>query len=91
MSPWCFSVYMDAVMVKLEMGRKEIRFQEVGREWRLLSLLYLDDLVLCGELEEDLRAMVGHFIEVCRRKGLKGGEDMFRVCLRILLLRIGFG
>ena len=26
-----------------------------------------DDLVLCGELEEDLRAVVGQFTEVCRR------------------------
>ena len=39
------------------------------------GLLYSDDLVLCGELEEDLRAMVGHFVEVCRRRGLK-----FNVC-----------
>ena len=30
-----------------------------------------DDLVLCGELEEDLRVMVEWFVEVCRRKGLK--------------------
>ena len=35
------------------------------------GLLYADDLVLCGESEEDLRAMVGHFVEVCRRRGLK--------------------
>ena len=38
-----------------------------GREWRLPGLLYADDLVLCGELEEDLRAMVGRFVEVFRR------------------------
>ena len=36
----------------------------------MLGLLYADDLVLCGEPEEDLRAMVGWFAEVCRR-GLK--------------------
>ena len=34
------------------------------------GLLYADDLVLCGEFEEDLRAMVGRF-EVCMRRGLK--------------------
>ena len=34
---------------------------------RLPSLLYADDLVLCGELEEDMRVMVGQFAEVCRR------------------------
>ena len=32
--------------------------------------LQAGDLVLCGESEEDLRAMVGHFLQVCRR-GLK--------------------
>ena len=32
--------------------------------------MYADDLVLCGELEEDLRVMMGHFVEVYRR-GLK--------------------
>ena len=34
------------------------------------SLLYLDDLVLCGESEEDLWAMGGLFADMCRR-GLK--------------------
>ena len=33
-------------------------------------LVYADDLVLCGELEENLRVMVGPFAEVCWR-GLK--------------------
>ena len=40
-----------------------------GGEWRLPGLLYAD-LVLCGELEEDLRVMVGWIGEV-RRRGLK--------------------
>ena len=35
------------------------------------GLLYADDLVLCGETEEDLRAMVGWFSVVCRRRELK--------------------
>ena len=34
------------------------------------GLLYADDLVLCGELEEDLRTMVGCFVELWRRRGL---------------------
>ena len=33
--------------------------------------MYADDLVLCGESEEDLKAMVGQFAEVCRRRVLK--------------------
>ena len=31
------------------------------------GFLYGDDLVWCSESEEDLRAMVGYFVEVCRR------------------------
>ena len=30
-----------------------------------------DDLVLWGESEEDLKAMVGRFVDVFRRRGLK--------------------
>ena len=37
MSPYLFNVHMDGVMkeVKMGMGRKEVRFLEEGREWRL--------------------------------------------------------
>ena len=35
------------------------------------GLLYADDLVLCGESDEDLKAMVERFIELCRKRGLK--------------------
>ena len=71
MSPWLFSLYMDAVMkeVNIGMGRRGVRFQEEEREWRLLGLLYADGLVLCGVSEEDLRAMERCFVEACRRKG----------------------
>ena len=48
-----------------------MRFQEEGREFRLPGLLYTDDLTLCGESEEDLRTIVGRFIEVCRKRGFK--------------------
>ena len=70
MSPWVFNVYMDAVIkeMKTGMGRRGVRFLEDGRTWRLPGLLYADDLVLRGELE-DLRAMVERFVEVCRRRG----------------------
>ena len=36
-----------------------------GREWRLPGLLYVDDLVQCGESEKDFRVMVGRFLKVC--------------------------
>ena len=57
--------------VKMGMGRRGVRFQEEGREWRFPGLLYTNDLVLYGESEEDLRVMVGRFAEVCRRRGIK--------------------
>ena len=42
-----------------------MKFQEEGKEWRLPDLFYADDLVLCGESEEDLRAMVGEVLLRC--------------------------
>ena len=40
-----------------------------------------DDLVACGDSEEDPRAMVGRFVEVCRRRGQKvnAGKDKVMV------------
>ena len=51
LSVWLFNINIDAVM-------------DEGRECRLPNLLYADDLVLCDELEEDLRALVGDFVGV---------------------------
>ena len=62
-SPWFFSERSEEVV---ENGNGE-----EGREWGLPGFLYADDLVLCSESVEDLRAMVGRFAEVCRRRGLK--------------------
>ena len=45
------------------------------------GLLQADDLVLCGELNEDLRAMVGCFIEVYRRRGLKVNAGKSKVMM----------
>ena len=36
-------------------------------------------MVLCGELEEDLRVMVGRFAEVCRRRRLKVNTSKSKV------------
>ena len=43
--------------------------------------MYADDLVLCGESEEDLRAMVGRFVEVCKRRGLKVNACKIKVMI----------
>ena len=66
-------LYIEAMMKEVNMGvgKRVVRFQEKERVWRLPGLLYVDDMVLCGELEEDLRMMVGYFVEVCERRGLK--------------------
>ena len=53
------------------MRRRGVILMEEGRGWRLPGLLYTDDLILCGESEEDLLAMVGRFFEVCSRRCLK--------------------
>ena len=39
---------MDAVIkdLKMGMGRRGVRFEEEGRQWRLPGVLYTDDLVL---------------------------------------------
>ena len=58
-----------------------MRLQEEGREWRLPGLLYADDFVLCRESEEDLRAIVGRFIKVCRKRGLKINAGKRKVML----------
>ena len=51
----------------------------MGRDWRLPGVLYADYLVLCSESEEDLRAMVGGFSEVCTKRGkevmVQNGEE----------------
>ena len=41
-------------------------FQKEGREWRSPDFLNADDLFLCGESKEDMRAMVRRFVEGCR-------------------------
>ena len=46
-----------------------MRISEKGREWRMP--FYVNNLVLCGELEEDLRVIVERFVKVCKRTGLK--------------------
>ena len=56
--------HKDTVM-KIWIGRRGARIQE-GREWRFPGLFYADDLVSYGKSEEDQRAMVECFVEVCR-------------------------
>ena len=41
--------------------------------------MYANDLILCGESEEDLRAMVGWVSDLCRRRGLKVNASKSKV------------
>ena len=52
---------------------------EERKEWIVPGLLYADDLVLYGESEEDLRVIVGWFVQVCRRRGLKDNAGKSKV------------
>ena len=61
MSPWLLNTYIDTIM-------KEVKLRmRMGESW-LLGLLYEDDLVLCGESQEDLRAMVGSFVGLYEKR-----------------------
>ena len=57
------------------MGRMGVEFLEEERGWRVPGLLHADDLILCGDSEEDQKVMVGRFVSVCRRRGLKANAD----------------
>ena len=72
MSSLIFNICMDVLMkeVKIGMWRRGVRFLKEIREWRLLGLLHVDVLVLCGKLEEDLMTILGRLVEVCRKRCL---------------------
>ena len=40
--------------MKMGMRRIGVRFLKEWREWKEQGVFYKDDLVLCGELDEDL-------------------------------------
>ena len=48
-----------------------MRFLRDGREWRLPGLLYVNDIILDGDPEEDLRVVVGRFDELKGKKRTK--------------------
>ena len=77
MSSWLFNLYMDAVMKEVKMGMG-VRIQEEVEE-RLAGLLYPDDMVLCGNSEEDQKVKVVSFVEVYRRRDLKVNADKSKV------------
>ena len=78
---WFFNVYMDSVMVvNIGMGKRGVRFQEGGKSGYFLTLC-MQMTVLYSKLEEDLRLMVGYFVEVCRRGGLKVNAGKSKVIM----------
>ena len=65
-----------------ENGSGEERSEIFGGGKRLTGLLYADDLVLFGESEKDLRAMMGRFAEVCGRRSLKINAGKSKVMVK---------
>ena len=83
MSPWLFNMHMDVEMkeVKIGMGRMGVIFLQEERDWRLPGLLYEKNLVLCGVSGEDLKRMMEHFVNVCRRRYLRVNADKRKVII----------
>ena len=48
-----------------------VKFSKERREWRPPGLLYTNNLEFCGKLKDNLKVMTGHFVEICKRRGLK--------------------
>ena len=76
MSPWLFNVYMDGVVVVLE-----VNVRVLGKGLELLSanggrleinqLLFADDTTLVADSEEKLCRFVSEFGRVCERRKLR--------------------
>ena len=47
----------------------------------MLGFLYVDGLVLCGQSEKDISAMMGHVVETGWRRGLKVNAGKSKVIL----------
>ena len=56
-----------------------MRFLKKRREWRLPGFLNGDALVFCGESKEDMKVMVGHFVEACGRRVPKINADKIKM------------
>ena len=67
MFPWLFNVYMDAVMKEVKMGVKE----DGNKISRGVERVETDDMVMCGESEENLKVIVECFVEVGKKRNLK--------------------
>ena len=79
MSLFLLSVHMDVAMkeVKMGMGRMGMRFPDEGESEDCLT--YCVQMVgIIGESEEDLKVLVRRFVNVCRRRSLKGQGDGIR-------------
>ena len=59
-----------------------VKSSEVGRGWRLPNLLYANDLVLCGELKENLRVMIECFVNIGKKNGLNVNAYKIKVLLK---------
>ena len=79
MSPW----YVDDVMkgVKMGIGRMKRRPSEERKEWKLLGLAHIDDLILRRESKKGLRVIIRSFTEVCKRRSLEVNANKSKVVI----------
>ena len=43
---------------------------EIGRKWRIVNLLYADNLALCCGTGKNMYGIIRNFVEVCKNVGL---------------------
>ena len=83
MSPWLFNLFLDAVMkeVREKAGDVGVTLWDERRnvEWKVDWLMFADDTVLLGDVEEKLERLVQEFGRVCRRRKLSVNETISKI------------
>ena len=74
MFPWLFNVYMDGVVLDVNvrvLGKGLELLSANGSRFELNQLLIADDAALVADSEEKLGRLVSEFGRVCERKNLR--------------------
>ena len=83
MALWLFNLFMDAAIkeVREKAGDVVVTLQDERRniEWKADWLMFADDTVLLGDIEEKLKRLVQAFGRVCRRRNLSVNETKSKI------------
>ena len=82
MSPWLFNVYMDGVVLEVNvrvLGQRLELLSANGGRFEINQLLFADDTALVADLEEKLCRLVSEFGSVCERRKLRVNVDKSKV------------